>query len=61
MSDIISASDLVKRFRNVAVLDGLSLTVPEGSVFGLGRTQWRGENYHHQDFDEYSSAHFRPC
>src|SRR5580692_11771102 len=35
MTDIVSARDLVKRFRSVSVLDGLSLAVPEGSVFGL--------------------------
>ena len=35
MSDAIRAVDLSKRYRKVAALDGLSLAVPEGSVFGL--------------------------
>ena len=35
MSDVVIATDLVKRFRQVPVLDGLNLSVPEGSVFGL--------------------------
>jgi ABC-2 type transport system ATP-binding protein len=35
MSDLISVTDLKKRFRSVPVLDGLNLNVPEGSVFGL--------------------------
>jgi ABC-2 type transport system ATP-binding protein len=35
MSDVISALDLVKRFRRVPVLDGLNLSVPAGSVYGL--------------------------
>jgi ABC-2 type transport system ATP-binding protein len=43
MSDIVSATDLVKRFRNVRVLDGLSLTVPEGSVFGLAGPNGAGK------------------
>ncbi|HTC91170.1 MAG TPA: hypothetical protein VK686_22855 [Bryobacteraceae bacterium] len=45
MSDIVSASDLVKRFRSVSVLDGLNLTVPEGSVFGLAGPNGAGKNY----------------
>ena len=43
MSDIVSARDLVKRFRSVSVLDGLSLTVPEGSVFGLAGPNGAGK------------------
>ena len=43
MSDIVSASDLVKRFRSVSVLDGLNLTVPEGSVFGLAGPNGAGK------------------
>ncbi len=35
MSEVVIATDLVKRFRRVPVLDGLNLSVPEGSVFGL--------------------------
>jgi ABC-2 type transport system ATP-binding protein len=35
MSDVVIATDLVKRYRQVPVLDGLNLSVPEGSVFGL--------------------------
>ena len=61
MSDIVSARDLVKRFRSVSVLDGLNLTVPEGSVFGLAGSNGAGKTTTIQDFDEYSSAHFRPC
>ncbi len=43
MSDMVSASELVKRFRNVRVLDGLNLTVPEGSVFGLAGPNGAGK------------------
>jgi ABC-2 type transport system ATP-binding protein len=43
MSDVISAVDLVKRFRNVSVLDGLNLNVPEGSVFGLAGPNGAGK------------------
>jgi ABC-2 type transport system ATP-binding protein len=43
MSDIISAIDLVKRFRSVRVLDGLNLNVPEGSVFGLAGPNGAGK------------------
>jgi ABC-2 type transport system ATP-binding protein len=35
MSDAIRAVDLVMSFRSVQVLNGLNLTVEEGSVFGL--------------------------
>jgi ABC-2 type transport system ATP-binding protein len=35
VTDIIRAADLVKHFRHVPVLNGLNLTVPEGSVYGL--------------------------
>ncbi|HTW63700.1 MAG TPA: ABC transporter ATP-binding protein [Bryobacteraceae bacterium] len=43
MTDIVIATDLVKRFRNVEVLDGLSLSVPEGSVFGLAGPNGAGK------------------
>ncbi|HTB20914.1 MAG TPA: ABC transporter ATP-binding protein [Bryobacteraceae bacterium] len=43
MSDMISAIELVKRFRSVRVLDGLNLTVPEGSVFGLAGPNGAGK------------------
>ena len=43
MSDIITATDLVKSFRNVRVLDGLNLTVLEGSVFGLAGPNGAGK------------------
>jgi len=43
MSDRVCATDLVKRFRNVVVLDGLNLTVPEGSVFGLAGPNGAGK------------------
>jgi ABC-2 type transport system ATP-binding protein len=43
MSDVICATDLVKRFRNVRVLDGLNLNVPEGSVFGLAGPNGAGK------------------
>jgi ABC-2 type transport system ATP-binding protein len=43
MSDMIAATDLVKRFRSVAVLDRLHLTVPEGSVFGLAGPNGAGK------------------
>ncbi len=43
MSDVLSALDLVKRFGDVRVLDGLSLTVPEGSVFGLAGPNGSGK------------------
>jgi ABC-2 type transport system ATP-binding protein len=43
MSDMVCVTDLVKRFRNVAVLDGLHLTVPEGSVFGLAGPNGAGK------------------
>ena len=35
MSDILKAIDLAKRFRGNAVLNGLNLAVPEGSLYGL--------------------------
>ncbi len=35
MSSALCAQDLLKRFRNAPVLDGLNLDVPEASVFGL--------------------------
>jgi ABC-2 type transport system ATP-binding protein len=43
MSDIVRATDLVKRFRNVPVLDGLNLNIPEGSVFGLAGPNGAGK------------------
>jgi ABC-2 type transport system ATP-binding protein len=43
MSDMILATNLVKRFRQVAVLDGLNLSVPEGSVFGLAGPNGAGK------------------
>ncbi len=35
MSDVIRASGLVKRYGSVTALDGLDLTVPEGTILGL--------------------------
>ena len=35
MTDVIRARGLVKRYGDVTALDGLDLTVPEGSVLGL--------------------------
>jgi ABC-2 type transport system ATP-binding protein len=43
MSDVVSAIDLVKRFRSVRVLDGLNLAVPEGSVFCLAGPNGAGK------------------
>jgi len=43
MSDMIAATDLVKRFRSVRVLDHLNLTVPQGSVFGLAGPNGAGK------------------
>jgi ABC-2 type transport system ATP-binding protein len=43
MSDMVSVIDLVKRFRSVRVLDGLNLSVPEGSVFGLAGPNGAGK------------------
>jgi ABC-2 type transport system ATP-binding protein len=43
MSDTICATGLVKHFRHVPVLDGLNLTVPEGSVFGLAGPNGAGK------------------
>ncbi|MEW9552206.1 ATP-binding cassette domain-containing protein [Nonomuraea sp. NPDC050783] len=35
MSDAIKATGLVKKYGDVVALDGMDLTVPEGTVFGL--------------------------
>lgn len=35
MNEVIEASELVKRYGKVVALDGLDLTVPEGTVLGL--------------------------
>jgi len=35
MPDVIRASGLVKRYGSVSALDGLDLTVPEGTILGL--------------------------
>jgi ABC-2 type transport system ATP-binding protein len=35
MTDVIQARGLVKRYGEVTALDGLDLTVPEGTVLGL--------------------------
>ena len=35
MADVIQATGLVKHFGSVRALDGLDLTVPEGTVLGL--------------------------
>src|SRR5580692_582833 len=35
MGEVIRTVDLTKRYGKVAALDGLNLTIPEGSVFGL--------------------------
>ena len=43
MSDLICATGLVKRFRSVRVLDGLNLSVPEGSIFGLAGPNGAGK------------------
>jgi len=43
MSDLVTAIDLVKRFRWVRGLDGLNLSVPEGSVFGLAGPNGAGK------------------
>lgn len=43
MNDVVTATDLVKHFRKVPVLDGLSLSLPEGSVFGLAGPNGAGK------------------
>jgi ABC-2 type transport system ATP-binding protein len=43
MSDIVRAIDLAKHFRNVPVLNGLNLAVPQGSVFGLAGPNGSGK------------------
>jgi ABC-2 type transport system ATP-binding protein len=43
MSEIVCVSDVVKRFGSLRVLDGLNLTVPEGSVFGLAGPNGAGK------------------
>jgi ABC-2 type transport system ATP-binding protein len=43
MKDALRTIDLVKRFRGVAVLDGLNLAVPPGSVFGLAGPNGAGK------------------
>ena len=43
MSDIVRAIDLTEHFRNVAVLNGLNLAVPQGSVFGLAGPNGSGK------------------
>ncbi|MGA2880181.1 MAG: ABC transporter ATP-binding protein [Bryobacteraceae bacterium] len=43
MNDIVRAIDIVKRFRSVPVLDGLNLSVPQGSVFGLAGPNGAGK------------------
>ncbi len=35
MTDVIEARGLVKRYKGVAALDGLDLSVPEGTIMGL--------------------------
>ncbi len=35
MSDMISARGLIKRYKSVTALDGIDLSVPEGTVLGL--------------------------
>src|SRR5215471_17797225 len=35
MADVIRTTDLTKSYRGVAALNGLRLSIPEGSVFGL--------------------------
>ena len=35
MPDVIRACGLVKRYGSVTALDGLDLTVPEGTILGL--------------------------
>ena len=43
MNDIVTALDVVKRFRNVLVLDGMNLAIPEGSIFGLAGPNGAGK------------------
>ncbi len=43
MTDMIAATGLGKRFGSVDVLDGLNLSVPEGSVFGLAGPNGAGK------------------
>lgn len=43
MNALISVTDLVKDFRHLPVLDGLNLTVPEGSVYGLAGPNGAGK------------------
>lgn len=43
MTDLICAAGLVKHFRHVPVLDGLDLSVPEGSIFGLAGPNGAGK------------------
>jgi ABC-2 type transport system ATP-binding protein len=43
MSDIVRAIDLTKHFGDVAVLNGLNLSIPEGSVFGLAGPNGSGK------------------
>jgi ABC-type transporter Mla maintaining outer membrane lipid asymmetry ATPase subunit MlaF len=36
-SNVIEAAGLEKRYGSAAVLDGLELSVPAGSIFGVAR------------------------
>jgi ABC-type branched-subunit amino acid transport system ATPase component len=42
MSDIVRTIDLQKRFGGTVVLDGLSMAVPEGAIYGLVGPNWSG-------------------
>jgi ABC-2 type transport system ATP-binding protein len=44
MTDVIQARGLVKRYGEVTALDGLDLTVPEGTVLGPARPQRRRQD-----------------
>ncbi len=52
--------DLVKRFRQRGGAGRSESHGARGQRVRPGRTEWRGQNHHHQDFDEYSSAQLRP-
>ena len=60
MSDfVIHTDELTKRYGKILAVDGLSLEVPRGRIFGAAGTQRLRQDHHHGDVARAGYAHER--
>ena len=58
--DIIKAENITKRFTNHVALDDVSVSIPEGSIYGLLGLTGR-ENHSHKNNQPHNCSRQRNC